>query len=197
MARISMNPPRTLTNRFVGWVSRRKFGRELQPAIAAGHNRKVLMTTLKVELGAAKWNTVDGRLKLLATMSAAATIGCQWCMDFGYWLSIEDGMEPEKVTSIPQWRDSDVYTPLERLVLEYAEAMTATPPTVTDELVASLRGQLDDAQLVELTATIALENLYGRNNDALGLAPEGFKETCELAAPPARDSVATPNRSHA
>jgi hypothetical protein len=33
-------------------------------------------------------------------------------------------------------RDSDLYTPLERRVLAYAEAMTATPPEVTDEMVA-------------------------------------------------------------
>ena len=46
---------------------------------------------------------------------------------------------------------SDVYTPLERKVLEYAEAMTATPPKVTDEMVAGLRADLDDAQVVELT----------------------------------------------
>ena len=45
-------------------------------------------------------------------------------------------------------------------MLAYAEAMTATPPTVTDEMVEALRDDLDDAQLVELTAMISVENLF-------------------------------------
>jgi alkylhydroperoxidase family enzyme len=65
-------------------------------------------------------------------------------------------------------------------VLEYAEAMTATPPTVTDELVESLRKDLSDEQLVELTALVALENQRSRTNAALGLTSQGFKEFCEL-----------------
>ncbi|MGH8877861.1 MAG: carboxymuconolactone decarboxylase family protein [Stackebrandtia sp.] len=182
MARISLDPPRTLTNRFVSWYSRRKFGRDLEPALAAGHNRRVLMTTLKVETGAAKWNAVDSQLKILATMKAAMVIGCEWCVDFSHWLGVAEGLDPDKIRAVPGWRAATVFTPLERLVLDYAEAMTSTPMTVTDELVAGLRVHLDNAQLAELTATIALENLYGRNNLALGLAPQGFKEECALPA---------------
>lgn len=182
MARISLEPPRTLTNRFVAWFSKRKFGRELEPALAAGHNRKVLLTTLKVEAGSAKWNAVPGQLKIMATMKAAMVIGCEWCVDFSHWLGVAEGLDAAKIKAVPGWRDATVFTPLERLVLEYAEAMTTTPMTVTDELVAALHEHLDDAQLVELTATIALENLYGRNNLALGLAPQGFKEDCALPA---------------
>ena len=63
----------------------------------------------------------------------------------------------EKIRAVPQWRDSDVFTELERLVLEYAEAMTDTPPSVTDEMVARLRTHLSEAELVELTAIVAVE----------------------------------------
>ncbi|ADD43503.1 carboxymuconolactone decarboxylase family protein [Stackebrandtia nassauensis] len=184
MARISLEPPRTLTNRLVSWYSKRKFGRDLGPTLAAGHNRRVLMTMGKVEMGSAKWNALDPQLKIMVTMKAAMTIGCEWCVDFSYWLGREAGLDADKIHAVPGWRNSTLFTPLERLALEYAEAMSTTPVTVTDELVAGLGEHLDDAQLVELTATIALENLYGRNNLALGLAPEGLKEECAL---PARD----------
>ncbi|HZE41432.1 MAG TPA: carboxymuconolactone decarboxylase family protein [Stackebrandtia sp.] len=180
MARVSLDPPRTLTNRFVGWFSKRKFGRQLEPALAAGHNPRVLMAFVKNSMRVDKWRALDKHLKNLAEMRAALTIGCEWCADFGYWISVNDGMDPDKVRAVPGWRDSGAFTPLERLVLEYAEAMTVTPPTVTDGLVAALREHLDEAQLVELTAIIALENQYGRNNLALGLAPQGFKEECEI-----------------
>lgn len=182
MSRISMNPPRTLTNRLFAWFAKRKFGRELGPVAAAGHHRRVLMTTLRLEMGAAKWNTTPPSLRLLGTMRSAATIECEWCMDFGYWLAVEEGMDADKIESVPNWRNADCYTPVERAVLEYAEAMTQTPPEVTDELNARLREHLDDAQLVEITATIALENFFGRNNHALGMAPDGFKESCAVPA---------------
>ena len=64
--------------------------------------------------------------------------------------------------------------------MEYAEAMTATPPTVDDELVKRLRAHLDEAQLVELTAIICLENVRSRFNSAIGLTSQGFKDRCEI-----------------
>jgi alkylhydroperoxidase family enzyme len=85
-----------------------------------------------------------------------------------------------KLRDVPRWRDSDVYTDLERAVMDYAEAMTATPPEVTDEQVERLRLDLTDAQLVELTAMASLENYRSRINAALGLTSQGFKEYCEL-----------------
>src|ERR1700716_3619136 len=102
--------------------------------------------------------TLDSGLKDLAVLAAAASIGCAWCLDFGYWepLTRHDVLA-EKIRAVPSWQDSEVFTELERLVMLYAEAMTATPPLVTDDLVARLRRHLDEAQLVELTAIIAVE----------------------------------------
>jgi alkylhydroperoxidase family enzyme len=60
--------------------------------------------------------------------------------------------------------------------------MTQTPPSVTDELVARLGQQLSEAQLVELTAIVAVENLRSRINSALGLTAQGFRDRCELQA---------------
>lgn len=66
-------------------------------------------------------------------------------------------------------------------MLAYAEAVTATPPEITDELVDALREHLDDAQIVELAMMVALENLRSRFNTGVGLTSQGFKEECELA----------------
>jgi alkylhydroperoxidase family enzyme len=67
-------------------------------------------------------------------------------------------------------------------VMAYAEAMTTTPPSVTDEMVADLRRELDDAELVELTMMVAVENVRSRFNSALGLTSQGFKDRCEIPA---------------
>jgi alkylhydroperoxidase family enzyme len=68
-------------------------------------------------------------------MAAAATIGCAWCLDFGYWeATMKHDLPAETIRAVPDWQDSEVFAELERLVLEYAEAMTSTPPGVTDEM---------------------------------------------------------------
>lgn len=65
--------------------------------------------------------------------------------------------------------------------MEYAEAMTDTPPTVDDDLVKKLRAHLNEAQLVELTMVVCLENLRSRFNSAIGLTRQGFKDRCDVA----------------
>ena len=50
----------------------------------------------------------------------------------------DDGLHVGKAREVPRWRESEVFTPLERDVMDYAEAMSQTPPTVTDELSARL-----------------------------------------------------------
>ncbi|MEV0280696.1 carboxymuconolactone decarboxylase family protein [Streptomyces sp. NPDC050610] len=183
MARISLTPRRTLSYRAVAWICRRRFGSDIDPLAAASHNTRVLLTTSRMEQSVAKWNAADTGLKTLAVMAAAARVDCSWCMDFGYWESFRHGMDPRKLRDVPVWRDSAVYTPAERDVLEYAEAMTATPPTVDDALFDRLRRRLDEPQLVELTAVIGVENLRARMNSALGIASQGFKDSCDVTVP--------------
>jgi alkylhydroperoxidase family enzyme len=93
---------------------------------------------------------------------------------------------------VPVWRESEVFTPLERDVLEYAEAMTSTPTAVTDELYARLLGQFGPAAMVELTVFVGFANLAGRINTAHGIASQGYSEACEipLTRPPGTSEAA-------
>ncbi|PZS17695.1 MAG: carboxymuconolactone decarboxylase family protein [Pseudonocardiales bacterium] len=181
MARISLDPPRTLTYRIGAWYSRRKYGTLLEPGIAVGHNPRVMRTYAKEEMSLARWNRLPADLQHLAVLAAATHVGCSWCMDFGYWVTTTEGLDPAKVRDVPRWRDSAVYTELERRVMAFAEAASATPPEVTDEMVDGLRADLDDAQLVELAMMVAVENQRSRFNIALGLTSQGFKDRCEPA----------------
>jgi len=180
MARISLDPPRTLSYRIGEWFIRRQFGAVLDPFRAMGHNMPVAHAYGKLEQSASRWKKLDMKVRDLADMAAAVKIGCPWCMDFGYWMLHGRGILREKIEAVPHWRESNVFSPLERLVMEYAEAMTETPPVVDDELVKKLRVHLDEAQLVELTAIVCLENVRSRFNSAVGLTRQGFKERCEV-----------------
>jgi AhpD family alkylhydroperoxidase len=179
-ARVPLEHPGSLLATVMKAFSRRQFGLEAEPMLAMLHQRKVLTAVTRFGMASQKWSKLEGGLKELASLSVASQIGCSWCMDFGYYMSRTNGMPIEKLEQVTRWRESEVYTPLERKVLEYAEAMTTTPPTVTDEMVEALRSDLDDAQLVELTGMIAAENLYSRTNSALGLTSQGFKNQCDL-----------------
>ena len=69
-----------------------------------------------------------------------------------------------------------MFSPVEKLVLDYGTAMTLTPVDVPDELFAALREHFDEAQLVELTAAIAWENYRARFNHAFGIEAQDFSK---------------------
>lgn len=158
------------------------------------HNQKVLMGMSGVGSKVRKWDACDEQLKSFAHMAVASMVGCSWCLDYNYFEAHNHHLDLDNARKVPRWRESDVFSPLEREVMEYAEAMTTTQPTVTDEMVAHLREQLGDAALVELTAVIAFANFTTRPNVALGIESDGFAAACGLAPmakPATRPGVAS------
>jgi alkylhydroperoxidase family enzyme len=93
------------------------------------------------------------------------------------------GLSDEQLLALPRYRESELFTNLEKLVLDYAVAMSRAPVDGPDELFAQLPEHFDEAQLVELTYVIALENLRGRFNLALGVGAAGFSEGMVCAVP--------------
>jgi alkylhydroperoxidase family enzyme len=151
-----------------------------EPTEVAFNNPKVALSNQEFSAQLSTWDTVDASLKAFAHMAVAAQIGCSWCLDINYFLAIHQKLDLTKASQVPVWRESDVFTSLERDVLEYAEAMTTTPTTVTDELYARLLGQLGPAEMVELTVFIAFANMAGRNNTAHGITSQGYSDSCEI-----------------
>jgi alkylhydroperoxidase family enzyme len=139
------------------------------------------------------WDVADASLKTFAHMAVAAQVGCSWCLDINYFHALNQDLDLAKASQVPRWRQSEVFTPLERDVLEYAEAMTNTPTTVTDELSKSLLDRLGPAALVELTVFIGFANLATRCNTAHGITSQGYSDACEipLAARPQNSDVAS------
>lgn len=178
--RIPKAPVTGLYGRFLTAYARRTYGQVPDGVHVYFHHRPVLRAVLGFEGKVAKWRELDPHLKSYAQLASAAVIGCSWCLDFGYFLAHDEGLDEAKVREVPRWRESDVFTPLEREVLGYAEAMSVTPPTVTDEMTASLVDQLGAPAVVELTQMVAIENMRSRFNAAVGLQSQGFSDVCEL-----------------
>jgi alkylhydroperoxidase family enzyme len=178
------NRPSGLLNRYAFWYSRRRFdGTIVDPVKAGSHHPGVLLAQGAEEMVVAqRWNRLDPTLRWLAVMMSAQSIGCSWCTDFGYFDGVATGVAPEKIRAVGQWRTSEVFDERERLVLEYAEATSATPVLLDDLLVERLRRTFRPDELVELAAWVALENQRSRFNAGLGLESQGFRSRCEIPA---------------
>jgi alkylhydroperoxidase family enzyme len=157
-----------------------QFGAVPEPLEVTWHNPRVAEAVLELGGKTGEWDAADEDLKSFAHMAVAAQVGCSWCLDIGYFQAYNQHLDVAKASQVPRWRESEVFTPLERDVMEYAEAMTTTPPTVTDELSARLLDRLGPAALIELTVFIAFANLSTRSNTALGIESQGFSDACEI-----------------
>lgn len=154
-----------------------------EPVEVLFNNPNVATSSLEFSAQVAKWKGADESLKTFAHMAVAAQVGCSWCLDINYFQAMNQNLDLTKASQVPRWRESEVFTPLERDVLAYAEAMTNTPTTVTNELSGRLLDQLGPAALVELTVFIAFANLSTRANTAHGIASQGYSAACEIPLP--------------
>jgi alkylhydroperoxidase family enzyme len=194
----STRVPRTeITGIYGGLIKvamRKMLGGVPEGAEVMWHHPAVFKEMMRFGGKTEKWGHLDRGLTSFATMAAAATVGCSFCLDFGYFMTHNKGLDEAKAREVPRWRESDVFTPLERRVMEYAEAMSQTPPAVTDEMSAALLEELGAPALVELTAKVGTMNLSARTNVALGIRSQEYAEACGLQPLAARTkpAVSTP-----
>jgi alkylhydroperoxidase family enzyme len=180
MTRISAAEITGIRGALVKYYCRKRLGQVPESLGVLWHNQKVLKSTLGFTGKMEKWDACDLQLKSLAHMAAVAHVGCSFCLDYGYFEARNRKLDMDKAREIPIWRESTRFTPLERDVLEYAEAMSNTPPTVTDELSARLLEALGAPALLELTSFIGVANMVSRGNVALGITSQGFAAACGL-----------------
>jgi AhpD family alkylhydroperoxidase len=172
-----------LFGRFAYRLSRRRFGAVAEPPTVMAHHPRLLLGYGMMELAFERSNLVDEHLKRLAVLKAATMVGCEFCIDIGSALGRAEGVTEEQLHELPSFEQSEAFSPLEKLVLRYTAALTRRPADVPDELFDALRDHFSEAQLVELTAAIALENYRARFNHAFGMGSQGFSDGSYCAVP--------------
>lgn len=161
------------------WKQKRKYGRVLEPGLIWGRS-PLLFATLAMLYGAVdrRSSPISQALRSLATVRVSQINHCAFCVDINSATLIKRGVSPEKVSALSNWRGADelqLFSPEERLALEYAEAITLNH--VDDDLRGRLKKQWCDDALVELTGVIAFQNMSSKFNAALDLPAQGF---CQL-----------------
>lgn len=193
MARIAAVPAREagLSGRLAYFFTRRALARltgrspegMLAPLETYAHLPGLLRGYAGLEQATARQHRTSQRLRALAELKTATLTSCEYCIDMGSQISRRWGLSDAELLALPRYRTSELFSDLDKLVLDYATGMTRTPAEVPDELFARLREHLSEAQLVELTHLIALENLRGRFNIALGIGAAGFSAGLVCAVP--------------
>ncbi|MBC2639774.1 MULTISPECIES: carboxymuconolactone decarboxylase family protein [unclassified Rhodococcus (in: high G+C Gram-positive bacteria)] len=171
-----------------------KFDEVPEPFAVLAHHRKLFVASARHELAVQKASTVlPANVREIAVYRVAWTIGCSWCVDFGTMLQRLDGLDVERLRHIADYAESPAYSDDERAAIAYADAMTATPTTVTDEQVADLERRFGRAGVVELSYQIGIENMRARMYSALGITEQGFgTDSCRV--PWADDTAVTEDR---
>jgi alkylhydroperoxidase family enzyme len=194
MAGSTRIPPAEITGVYGAVVkrfSKKMFGEVPDALGVLWHHKRVLRAGFGMGAKSARWTECPKDLKSYAHMAVASLIGCSFCLDLGYFQANNDGLDLAKARAVPAWRSSELFTPLERDVLEYAEAISQTPPTVTDELSDRLLEALGAPALVELATYIAMANQMARGNVALGIKGQEFSAACGLPPLAERSDVAS------
>jgi AhpD family alkylhydroperoxidase len=174
---------RRLARKKVAQITGRETDTMLAPLDAYARAPRLLFGIAMLEEATAKLHRMPEHLKVLAELKAATLTQCEYCIDIGSQIAHLAGISEEQLLALPLYRDSDLFDEDEKLVLDYAVGMSSTPVSVSDELFDELRARFDELQIVELTNIVALENMRGRFNLALGIGSAGFREGMVCAVP--------------
>ncbi len=155
----------------------------LEPLRMYAHIPRLLSAIGRLELAESKLDILSPRHRALAELKAATTVRCEYCIDLGSQIARGWGITDEELLALSDFQNASCFSELDKLILEYATAMSRTPVEVSDELFDGLRAHFDTAQLVGLTHIINLGNFRARFNIALGIGSSGFSDGRVCALP--------------
>lgn len=156
-------------------IARKRLGEVPEPFAVLANHRKLFMASARHELALEKaMHALPPALIQLAVYRTGWTVGCSWCVDFGAMLQRLDGLDIDRLQQIADFETSPAFSEAERAIIRYADAMTETPMTVTDEQVAALVATYGVEAVLELTYQISHENQRARMNHALGITDQGY-----------------------
>ena len=151
------------------------YGEVLEPGLLWARSPKVF-AALALLYGAFNRSSspLEPALRALVTVRVSQINHCAFCVDINSATLLKRGVAVEKLEALQDWRNSRLFSEIERVSLDYAEAMTHSERGVDNPLMERLKAQFDDDSVVELTGLIAFQNMSSKFNSALDVPPQGF-----------------------
>ncbi len=157
------------------WNQRRKYGVELDAALLWARSSKLFFGVAilygMIDRNRSPLNPV---LRSLVTVMVSQINSCSFCVDLNSAILLKRGVSQGIIDSLPNWRESDLFDPPQKVALDYADAVTRYDRGVDDQLFAELQKYYDDDTIVELIGLIAFQNLSSKFNSALDVPAQGF-----------------------
>ena len=98
------------------------------------------------------------------------------------------GLSEEKIAAVPAWQTADCFSPIERAVLAYSDALVYDGGRVADGVFAALKTHLSDGEILEFTYVTALYDMHAVMSRALRLEYDDVDEPIVEVAAPATSS---------
>ena len=110
---------------------------------------------------------LEANLMELISIRASEINGCAWCLDFHTKRARHNGETEQRIYLLSGWREAPVYSPRERVALEWTEAVTliAGHP-LPDDLYQRAREHFSETELANLTIEVGMINMWNRINVA-------------------------------
>jgi alkylhydroperoxidase family enzyme len=114
-------------------------------------------------------NTLDHGLREIALIRTGYARGSQFVFSQHCKAARRLGVPKEKVEAVPYWQVADVFNPLERAVLAYADGLVLQDGRVHDKVFEALKAGLSDEHILMLTYQINMYSLHATAGRALQL----------------------------
>ena len=159
-------------------AQRKKYGSILNSSLLWARSPRLFLG-LSVLYGALdrKTSPISPALRSLIIVRVSQLNGCAFCIDLNSSILLERGVPLSKVEELGIWQQSKLFTDEEKIILEFTEAVTITEKSVSEDLFKRLKIFFNDDQIIELTATIAFQNMSTKFNTALKIPSQGFCST--------------------
>lgn len=154
-----------LFRRILGFVPNSLLTMQRRPAIVEGFGT-LTRAVMDPE------GEVDPGFKRLIAHHCSRAAQCQYCMAHSLIAAGLHGIPPDKVAAIGEFASSPLYSPAERVALEFADAAGQVPNSVDAALFARLRAHWSEGQVVEIVAVVALYGFLNRWNDSMATTLE-------------------------
>lgn len=154
---------------------KRTYGKVLEPGMLWARSPMVFIGVALL-YGALnrKRSPISPELRSMVTVRVSQINHCEFCVDINAATLLKRGASEEKIQRLVNWQDEDIFSPKERLALEFAEVMTITDKRVDQDLIDRLRAHYDDDAMSELAGLIAFQNLSSKFNAGLDMPTQGF-----------------------
>jgi alkylhydroperoxidase family enzyme len=127
---------------------------------------------------------IDPRLRELGQMRAGWARESQFVYSQHCKAARSVGLPEEKIAGIAHWQVAECYTPLERALLAYTDALVLDGGRVADGVFDALKAHLSDEEILEFTYVTALYDFHAVIARALRLEYDDVPDRMvEVAAP--------------